>query len=571
MTVTLPRQRVLPRLSTPTRDGVALCTDVFLPDTDAPAPTILIRTPYGRHAVFLQSLAVKLSRAGFAVTLQDSRGRYQSGGQFDLRHEQHDGYDTLAWLADQPWCDKRVALVGLSITGHPNFAMALDPPPADITIAALINIMGVVDLHSVFYANGALRLHWALPWCRMMSARNMGRSTWKDADWDRLFRHQPATEALDSVCDPSPLWTFALSSPVRGDRWRDVSIVDRLPELKVPVLHLSGWHDFMLDQVLRAWRAIGQSDAAELQRLIIGPWDHQTIFAAFNTSRPGAPRDESRSLDLMSAVVAWLERLLHGDAGADRREPDPRVLAYVMEDRSWVHADSFPSSATTIDEWYLDSDGRANTSAGDGRLRRDCPIDLNQDTYRFDPADPIPTIGGAIWPFPGARLAPGALDQSSLRDRGDILTFIGPPCDAPLTVLGPVHVELWAASSACDTDFTAKLVDVDPFGVARIVQDGIVRARFRDPDREAWLDAHRPYCFTIDVGAVGHCFKRGHRLRLDISSSNFPKFDRNLNTAAPMHASRASMVATQTVFSGGAMPSKLVLPVLTHIAREEPA
>lgn len=577
---TVARPRVRPRQAVPAHDGIKLCTDVYLPDAET-APAVLLRTPYGRHAVFLQALAVRLSRAGFAAVLQDSRGRYQSEGTFELTREHADGVATLEWLADEPWCDGRVAPIGLSITGYPSFRLAIDPVPAAVRVATVVNVMGVIDHHQLFYRDGALVLHWALPWCTMMMANQMGRMNWQARDWDRVFRHQPVAEALIAEFgDESTAWRRVLRHPARAGDWHELDITPRLRELSVPALHVSGWYDFLLGQVVSAFTHAAQGPAAADQRLVIGPWDHQTIFAGASV-KPGvstgpdgdAPSryaGDAAGVNLTMMILDWLQRWMPPSADArppDDRKDRSRVMLHVMRDGRWIGADTFPPPDAHDEPWYLTSSGRANGASGDGRLEPAAPATSHYDCFTFDPENPVPTCGGAVWPFQAIDLVPGPADQTAVERRDDVLVYSSGPLAAPLTICGAVRVDLWAATTAHDTDFTAKLVDVDARGVPRVVQDGIVRGRFHaSPESETLLEPQRPYRFTIELQAAAHSFARGHAIRIEISSSNFPKFDRNLNSAAPMHTARAAAVAQQTVFHGGGMLSCVHLPVMSASA-----
>jgi putative CocE/NonD family hydrolase len=244
------------------------------------------------------------------------------------------------------------------------------------------------------------------------------------------------------------------------------------------------------------------------------------------------------------------------------------VVVRVTGSEAWLGFSAFPPAEAAAVEWFLSSAGGA-AGGMDGRLVRGRPPALGMDAYDYDPADPVPTLGGAVWPFAPARLVPGDLDQSPVEQRPDVLVYTSEPLAEDLVVVGPVTLELWAASSACDTDFTGKLVDVDPYGAARWVQDGILRCRFRNgPWQEELLEPQRAYRLEIPLGTVAHRFAAGHRLRLEVASSNFPKFDNNLNTAVSPHLATAGTVARQTVFHGGAMASCLRLLAMPADALE---
>lgn len=564
------RPRILPRQTVVTEDGVQLCTDVYLPPGPGPDPVVLVRTPYGRNMPFLLRMAMRLNQAGLAVVLQDSRGRYQSEGNYDWRLEERDGYDTLRWLAGQSWTNGRVGLVGLSISAHPNFKLAAGKVPEGIEIAAMVTAMGAVDYHSMFYRDGALVLHWALPWCTMMGSGAAGRDRWARRPWAELFAEPRLAEIPEDGFDLR-FWRIVVSNPETGGFWDELDAVPVLPRIAVPTLHLSGWYDFMLHHALRSYQGIGSNPEGKRQKLVIGPWDHENLFASFTrpSAEPGLP-------NLLEAVTAWLARWLVADAVAPGTDEEPDVLLYVVGSDQWLGADRYPLAGAETLDLYLQSEGRANTAWGDGKLVAKAPSEIVQDSFEADPAAAVPTRGGALWPFAAVGLKPGRASQAEIEEREDVLVYTGDPLAEEFTVVGPIRVELWVASSARDADFTAKLVDVDLHGTPRIVQDGILRCRFRDSGRTAaLLDPNRPVAITIDLQASGYQFGRGHRLRLEIAGSNFPKFDRNLNTAAAPGASGRGVVARQVVFHGGMMPSRLRLErlapgTLKHLVFEPP-
>jgi putative CocE/NonD family hydrolase len=548
--------RLLRRLRVAADDDAALCTDVFLPPGLDTAPAVLVRTPYGRQAPFLQLLALRLARSGLAVVLQDSRGRYQSEGRYDLRSETPDGRATLAWLAQQPWCDGRVAVAGVSIGGYPAFRMCLESPPPGVRLLGMLNLMGVFDHHALFYRGGALVLHWALPWCTMMADEYNGRTAWQRFDWPALFRTLPPVAALRGETEMSRLWTFAATTPEYESQWAALDIHHRLDELTVPALHVTGWYDFLLGQVVQAFLRAGDGPAGDRQRLVIGPWDHQTIFSALGRGSNG--NDAPIGPSLLDVIADWLGQCFDGPSASAAFPGDSRCLIHVGD--RWLAARHFPPPEAREHQWFLSSDGAANGAAGHGALAAAPAPGFGFDTYLYDPANPVPTVGGAIWPFPAAGLKPGPADQTSVEQRDDVLVFTGTVLDEPLVVVGPISVELWAASSACDTDFTAKLVDVGPDGTTRIVQDGIVRGRFAESRANARpLVPHSPQRFIIDLDCAGYIFDTGHRLRVDVSSSNFPRFDRSVNGATEVREPQALPVATQTVFHGEMLASRLRL------------
>ena len=562
--VATERPRILARQMVETADGARLCSDVYLPEVEQARPAILVRTPYGRSVPLLMQLALQLARAGFCAVLQDCRGRHRSSGAYDLLCEEGDSRSTLRWLASQQWCDGRVGLVGISISSLPNLLVAARPDAGESRIVGLVNIMGAIDYHLMCYRGGALLLHWTLPWTAMMGSAH-GIADWRGLDWRQTFRHRPLLEAARQTGASDELWRLIVSQPCYGGFWESLTTADGLEGL-APVLHLSGWQDFMLDQALLGWSQLSGRPGVDRHRLIIGPWNHRTLF-----SETAAPTVTDGGLSLGEVLVWWFGRCL-GKAGPRAGsgfslDDRPPVLLHVGGADAWLGATAFPLPEAQSESWFLTSAGRANGSAGDGRLVRRPAVQQGMDVFDYDPADPVPTVGGAVWPFGPGGLVPGPADQSEVERRADVLVYSSEPLAQDLAVVGPVRLELWSATSARDTDFTGKLVDVDARGAASWVQDGIARGRFRNRrDAEELLEPQRPYRFEIALGATAHLFQAGHRLRLEVASSNFPKFDNHLNSAEPFHTATAAMVARQTVFHGGELASCLHLPVLPPAA-----
>jgi putative CocE/NonD family hydrolase len=362
------------------------------------------------------------------------------------------------------------------------------------------------------------------------------------------------------------LWRQVIDQPIDDESWRKLDLRDRLQRIQAPVLHLSGWYDNALSQVLKAHEGLSvaaDGRAPVPQALVVGPWDHQTIFFSLLGGSLRTELGALASIELLPLVLNWFRRWM-GEAEAEpgaRSSDLPGALLYVMEAQTWLEVDSFPPPGAWEESWYLDSDGHANTAAGDGALVLVPPQVEGADRFVYDPTDPVPTCGGALWPFQAQGLQPGPLDQREVEERPDVLVYTSAPLEEDRLIAGVLRVELWAATSAVDTDFTAKAVDVAPDGTARVVQDGILRCRLATGG-DHLLEPGCRYRWTIEVGATTHCLRAGHRLRLEISSSNFPKFDRNLNTAAPIHTGDAGVACDQIIFHGGMTPSRLLLPLV---------
>lgn len=529
------------------RDGTVLTTDVYLPAVQ-PAPCVLVRTPYGIRKKMYLFLANRLSQVGFAVVLQEFRCSTQAiQDVYDLAREQQDGRDTLLWLGQQAWFDGQLALVGLSISNFSNL-MLTQGLPENIRLGAMVSLMGVVNIHQMVYQNGAMRHHWFLPWSMMMSGLKEEDPHWQKKDWDELFEARPLSQLLSKLASHNQTWQACLQHPIFDEAWAPLDASSVIEQLDLPVLHLGGWHDFVLDQTLSFYRVMKARGRAD-QELVLGPWDHQSIFGAL------LKRDkvlDSWSGSLMDRIVDFLVRHIGDGAGFVPYDP---VQLFVLDGDLWLRESEFPPAQAQTLSLHLGLVGDSLQLTGD-------PVPAGEAQFTFDPANPVPTKGGSVWPF-GRRWRVGRVDQRELLERADILHFETVPLEEALWLVGPVALELYAASSAQQTDFTAKLLDLRPDGSRLILTEGIVRTRFfPDPGREQLRPANEPFAIRIDMQAVGYRLAAGARIGLELSSSNFPKYDINPNSAEPIYQAEQPQIAHQTVFFGPQMPAKLFLSLV---------
>jgi putative CocE/NonD family hydrolase len=361
-----------------------------------------------------------------------------------------------------------------------------------------------------------------------------------------------------------PWWSDLLTHPGRDQFWQDLCVLDRAGQVTVPALHIGGWFDIFAANTARSFTELrsraGTAEAREGQRLIIGPWDHLNSTGIYPDRRFGLTAD-AITQDLTSEHLRFFDRWLRGRAGAGGAAP---VKIFVMGIDQWREEQDWPLPDTSYESWYLHGSGRANTAAGDGRLSTDAPAGTATDTYLYDPLRPVPTLGGRIM-LPTTANAAGAVDQRPAEARDDVLCFTSEVLTEPVEVTGHVSLTLFASSSAPDTDFTGKLVDVFPDGRAIFLTDGILRARYRNSLAEPEpLTPGEPYELGLDLSITSNVFLPGHRIRLEVSSSNFPRYDRNSNTGGVIAEESASqvIVAVNRVLHGPAHPSRLILPVI---------
>lgn len=562
----------------PMRDGVTLYADLYRPAGAAPLPVLLQRTPYDKSQARDGSLdALRAASHGYAVVIQDTRGRYTSEGEFyPFLNEPDDGYDTVQWCAAQPWSSGQVGMYGRSYVGATQWLCAIANPPALTAIAPGITASDYYEGWT--YQGGAFALGFALSWTmRQLTLANLdaiGRRHQLPADTRQMLLD--AFNELDVTLRQQPIVDLPhLQEPLAGyfydwirhssadDYWRRWRIEDYYARLTVPALHIGGWHDIFLLGTLRNYAGMRDkaADAAARagQRLVVGPWHHGPFGETsgdyfFGLGASGA------AVDADGLQLRWFDYWLKGEQnGVDA---DPPVRIFTMGRNEWRSESEWPPASAQYTDYYLHSAGGANTSAGDGGLSPTAPADEPTDCFLYDPRHPVPTRGGPLCCGPSF-VPGGAYDQQDIESRSDVLCYTTPPLDADLEVTGPLTLLLYAATTAADTDFTAKLVDVQPCGAARNLADGIIRARYRQgTDMARPITPGAVHEYAIDLVATSNVFRAGHRIRLEVSSSNFPRFDRNFNTAGEPWAAAESIPAAQTIHHSAQYPSRLRLPVI---------
>jgi putative CocE/NonD family hydrolase len=561
------------------RDGVRLQADVWRPAAPGRYPVLLQRTPYNRADSFavIVNAGIEPLRAvndGFVVVIQDTRGRFGSEGAFDpFRTEADDGFDTIEWLAARPYSNGRVGMYGASYYAATQLLAATKRPPALFAIAPQATAS---DYHDDWiYRGGALQLGFALYWALGLAAAESARRRaagedvearaaelhlLSDDPWG-AFRARPL-RSLDALGSLLPAWNDWLDHPNRDEFWRSISIAEHFATIDLPALHIGGWFDLFLHGTLANFRGLGTKRGAAEQRLIIGPWAHAVAYDALGEVDYGAAASVA-ALDLTRVQLDWFAGFLKPDATPPASAP---VRVFVMGANVWRDEDAWPPTRARTERFYLAPDTESGTRFA-GVLTRDCPRDEQPPaSFAFDPADPVPTTGGATF-LPGVYVGmhAGQRDQRAVEQRADVLTYTTMPLSEEFEICGPVSVSLWAATSAADTDWTAKLVDVQPDGRALSICDGIIRARYANgTENEELVSAGDVREFRIDLGATAIVIKRGHAIRLEISSSNFPRFDVNPGHGGDVASATTDnlVVAHQQVFHGGAHPSHLELSVV---------
>ena len=562
------------------RDGAVLYADVYRPDGPGPFPTVLQRTPYDKSGPLATGMLdpLKVAQNGFALVIQDTRGRFTSEGEFYCFVDDiEDGYDTVEWAASQPWSNGRIGMVGASYVGATQWLAATTRPPH---LVALVPNVTASNYHDGWtYQGGAFELAFNVSWTlnQLTLANFPTQAKAKGIPQDR----QPGLlKAVDSMTDAyqslplkdlpqlkdglAPYYYDWLAHPDFDDYWKKLCIEDQHSNITTPALHIGGWYDIFLGGTIRNFLGMRKSgateDARRGQKLIIGPWEHSAKGGSMVGSHYFGVAADANALGLDDIHLRWYDYWLNGVDNGILNEPPVKI--FVMGDDVWRDEEDWPLARAQDTKFFLHSGGKANSRHGDGSLGVEVPGDEPADVFLYNPADPVPTVGGALCCNPYFA-ANGAFDQNDIESRADVLVYSTPPLEREVEVTGPVTVTLWAATSATDTDFTAKLVDVCEDGCARNLTDGIIRARYRNSmSHPEPVEPGTPVCYTIDLWATSNVFKAGHRIRLEISSSNFPRFDRNTNTGNLIAADSELKPALQTVLHTGQHASYVTLPIV---------
>jgi len=527
-----------------TSDGVVLRADIHRPCALERAPTILVRIPFSRglkNELGAGALAHFWAARGYNAVVQGTRGRYKSEGTYyPLRHEREDGIVTLEWLARQPWFDGRLGTWGASAYGYTQWAISDRRELRTLNIQIASSQFG-----GMFHQGGAFALESALYWA--LYSRGPVDIVPTVAMIDRGVNGWPLIEADDRGAENVPFFDHWLTQAPEDDYWRQIDGNDRASKVAAPVLLMAGWLDPFLPTQLNDFVTIRRDAAPNVaagSRLIVGPWTHADTIRFPDGTTPG----DYRAMTVAPSIPWFDHHLLDGPPAASLAAP---VQIYVMGENVWRAEQAWPLSRARPTALYFAGSGSGASDGKAGRLMSEQPRQSEPPlTYRYDPNDPAPTKGGAML---GWRA--GIQLQNDVEARPDVLLFTGDPLTADLEVTGPVSAVLHVGTTARNTDFTVKLVDVHPDGKAYNVTDGILRRSYP-------AGATSAIEITIELAPTSMLFRAGHRLRVEISSSNFPRFDRNPNTGGDIARETNPIVAMQTLFLGSEAPSRLILPIV---------
>ncbi len=529
------------------RDGVRLSTNIYRPDASGKFPVLLMRTPYGngregnRDGHFF-------AQRGYAVVIQDTRGIAESEGVFDaFQAEATDGYDTQQWAGEQAWSNGKIGTYGGSYVGYTQWIPAPRQSPCLVTMLPVVTFS---DFHDVVYQNGAFRLDLFTPWSIEMTNPYLVSAEYISDRIDSILMTLPLMEQ-----DRAMGWRISflrdwLSHQEQDRYWDRTSVGDQYSKIKASVCNIGGWYDILLEGTIQNYLKMTapgiDPEIRKKQKLLIGPWVHSVGHREVGELDFG----EEAVFKGTPFMLRWFDSQLKGmDNGVT---DEPPVKIFVMGINEWRFENEWPLPGTDYQDFYFHSPGSANTLSGDGSLDTRPPKNETPDQFTYDPMDPVPTIGTM-----------GPYDQRSVEGRSDVLVYSTSPLKKALEVTGPVKAVVYASSSAVNTDLTAKLVDVHPDGRAIRICEGIIRADHRNAGAPpSPIVPGEIYEYTIDLWATSNVFLEGHRIRVEISSSNFPRFDRNLNTGHYFATDTTMIKAQQVIYHNPAYPSRIILPVI---------
>jgi putative CocE/NonD family hydrolase len=544
----------------PMRDGIRLSANVFLPKAQGKFPVILLRSPYGKDDVSeLGNVSFHVAR-GYVVVSQDCRGRGTSEGLWEpFVNEAADGQDTHKWILAQPWCNGVIGTTGGSYLG---FTQWISSPGAGEYLRGMVTLVPLVDPYGdAMYNGGAFNLALMMGWGSIMSwppREGMPLATWDAERWRRAYRTLPLSQWDQAIGREVPYLRQWVAHPHYDGYWAARSVRNHWQEITTPILAVGGWYDIFaqstLDHVNAVRKFSGSSRTRAQQHVLMGPWTH-----GISSDGKVGDLDFGRTavLNLRDLHAQWFDYCLKGERNTMDQFPALRI--FVMGRNVWRDERAWPLERTRWTKYYLHSEGAANTLSGNGELSTDAAGDELPDRFTYDPNDPVPTLGGNnLYGCPA-----GPRDHTQAEQRSDVLVYTSKALPTDLEVTGPVRAVLFAASSAPDTDWTAKLLDVHADGRAFNLCDGIVRASHREsPGRPLRARAQEVYRYEIDLAVTSNVFLAGHKIRVEVSSSNFPRFDRNLNTGEPFGAGTTWITATQTIYHDEKHPSHILMPVI---------
>ena len=534
------------------RDGVALSADVYRPAESGPHPAVLTLTPYNNNSDDALDEAWGYASRGYAYVTVDVRGRYDSEGEFNAWYDDsEDGSDLIDWIAAQEWSDGRVATSGGSYSGMNQWLMARQNNPHHVAILGYVAPRD--SFRDLVRWNGVPKLDLIYTWMMGMDGRvNQSRAGW---NWSQAMLGLPLHTLDQVVGRDMPVWRAWMENDTESAWWDPISMHDSYANFDIPSFNVTGWFDGQVQGTSKHFASAVKTGEPGDHVLIIGPWLH-----GVNRNRTIGLRDYGPDaiIDLDGLRDAWLDHRLLGTPRPDL----PNVLYFLPVANEWREADAWPIPGTRFTEYHLASGGRANTLFGDGELVGRVPRSSGSDAFAYDPANPVPTVSSRT---SGARggIAQGSVDNRAVETRDDVLVYTGPVLDEPVEITGPIRATVYISTDVRDTDITVKLLDVYPDGRALNLSHGIARASFRTGyDRMEPIEPGEVYAIEVEMFPGSNVFEAGHRMRIEVSSSNFPNFARNLNTGKSSDTTSEMQLAHTRVHHSAEHPSHILLPVV---------
>ena len=549
----------------PMRDGINLSADIWLPPSSrgsGPWPALLLRTIYDNQEARYIGWAREFTNRGYAVIMQDCRGRGDSDGDWiPYVCELYDGYDTHQWIGEQDWCDGNLGTFGLS---YPGFTQTLPATLRSKYLKAVAPIASQQDNYGHHRVNGVIHHNVAFAFLNMLG-RSMQYESLQHFDQDTFFFELPIDTAMEKVSNTHPYYKGVMEHEQYDEWWSSYSLRDKYPEMAIPSLFITGWFDSLSNEnfkLFNGWTKKAKTeDARSKTKLIIGPWSHQIApWGRVPMGKNGEYADRTFGKQALSDVIEmhmhWYDQRLKGiDTGVDEEAP---IKLFVMGKNTWRDEYEWPLERTEWTKFYLSSAGNAVDDGG-GLHPEIKTSDQTSDSFIYDPGDPVPSLGSQYQTYDFC----GPHDRSHIQRRPDVLTFTTDVLTEDMEITGPISATIWASSDAKDTDFTATLTDLEPDEKAIALCEGIVRARFRNgTENPQMMVPGEIYKFEIDMWNTSNSFIKGHRIRIEISSSNFPRYNRNLNSGNPIASDIDITLANQTVYHGIQYPSYINLPVI---------
>ena len=581
------------KINVPMRDGVHLSTDVYIPKgPHSELPTVFWRTPYNYNTLSGSRLsqAVEAVSHGYAFVIQNERGRYFSEGEFKiLGNPRTDGYDALSWIAEQEWSNGRVGTIGCSSSAEWQLALAAMDHPAHTAMVPMASGAGigqVGEFHEQgnFYRGGAQRTLF-YPWLyyvdnplRAQIPAGLDRETREhisdyndlatdkpEVDWKKHIGYLPIQDLLLDLGEPPGTFEELIVRKPDDKAWDEGGLYHEDEGWGVPSLWFNSWYDVSIGPNMALYNHVRENgndeEVRNNQYAVVAPVEHCKFWGLTEETIVGERSMGDTRFDVTGEIYTFFDHFVAGEGGAMLRNT-PKVRYFTMGANRWSEADDWPPEKTEELRLYLTSDGNANSLFGDGRLSFTPPQSVSSDSFIFDPMNPVQTVGGGDC-CNGGTVIPGAFDQRALEARADVLVFTSEALEEPLEISGFVDAVLFVSSSARDTDFTVKLVDVLPDGTAYIIDDTILRARYREGyGKEVFMESGEVYEINFTPMTTSIEFQEGHRIRVEVSSSSFPKYVRNLNTGGNNVDESEGVVATNTLHHSPDRLSYLILPII---------